>query len=514
MKRILTLLMALVLTMGLAACGSSDEKTGASGKPSAAEGIVFKNEESVDLGTPEKTLDPKEVYSKLTYTPEMFFGDYSLRGGDAEMQKFGAETKYAKWTLGGEEVEISVLPFEYDAGPQTFTHSINHAQDHHWMRLYFMRKYNETSTALDDVICSYSVEGDKLILKPLDSFEIDEENNKISYAFSDVEWEYTFTFSGRTVTFSSGESTVTLTAGLDVYDTVDYFCTAGNGNYLSEGSARIADIDSISYRYDAEDGSSRVYFTLTDETTSDRSIARLEENGLFTFTLALDDSAETYQYVYFYCSNDGLILTDGEEVYYYNESYRGRTMGQLAEYLSEDQTDKLDKLSDHQLEAMLEKKENLMNDLAAAFNDAGLAVSVDQQSGELAMDSSILFGGDSAVLTAKGKEFLNEFVGAYTSIVFSEDYENFIAQTVIEGHAAPVAGSTYESGLPLSEERAKNVKDYCISSETGVDTAKLAAALDAIGYSNSKPILDAEGEVDAAASRRVSFRFVINLDQA
>ena len=108
---------------------------------------------------------------------------------------------------------------------------------------------------------------------------------------------------------------------------------------------------------------------------------------------------------------------------------------------------------------------------------------------------------------------MNKFVDAYTSIIFSEKYEGFVSKTVVEGHTAPVSGSTYESGLPLSEERAENVKNYCVSAETGIDTSKLAANLEAVGYSNSRPVIDADGNIDRAASRRVSFRFIINLDQ-
>ena len=252
--------------------------------------------------------------------------------------------------------------------------------------------------------------------------------------------------------------------------------------------------------------------TITGE-NSYNSIAVLEENGLFTFTLSLENSKETYQYVCFAGANDGLVLTDGTNTYYYNDTYSDRNKYELNEYLTEDQTGKLDELSDSQLEAIVEKKENLMEDLAKAFNDAGIKVTVDEKTGELAMDSSVLFGGDSAVLTEEGKAFLNKFVNAYTSIVFSDKYEGFVSKTMVEGHTAPVSGSTYESGLPLSEQRANNVKDYCVSSETGVDTSKLASALEAIGYSNSKPVKDENGNVDMAASRRVSFRFIINLEQ-
>ena len=47
----------------------------------------------------------------------------------------------------------------------------------------------------------------------------------------------------------------------------------------------------------------------------------------------------------------------------------------------------------------------------------------------------------------------------------------------------------------------------------GVDTSKLASTLEAKGLSNSKPVYDSNGEVDMAACRRVSFRFIVNLDK-
>lgn len=373
-----------------------------------------------------------------------------------------------------------------------------------------MHRYGENQCSLDTVLCSYTIEGNKLILKVLDSFEVDKESNKITYTFSDVTWEYTFAFNGRNLTLSSDGNSITLTTGLDTYGTEDYFCV---DNYLSPESKSIDGIDEINFRYDSEDGDSRMYFDMVDGESSYNSIAVLQENGLFTFTLSLEEGAKTYQFVYFYGAGDGLVLTDGTDTYYYNDTYADRNKNILTDYLTEDQTGKLDKLSDAQLEAIVEKKENLMEDLAKAFNDAGIKVTVDEKTGELAMDSSVLFGGDSAVLTADGKAFLNKFVDVYTGIVFSDKYEGFVSRTMVEGHTAPVSGSTYESGLSLSEERANNVKNYCVSSETGVDTSKLASNLEAVGYSNSKPVKDADGNVDMAASRRVSFRFIIDLDQ-
>ena len=169
-------------------------------------------------------------------------------------------------------------------------------------------------------------------------------------------------------------------------------------------------------------------------------------------------------------------------------------------------------VSGAQLEDVINKKNNLFDDLAAAFAAEGIQVTVNKETGEIALDSSVLFGGDSAELTADGKTFLNKFVKAYVAVAFSEKYEDFISKTMVEGHTAPVQGSTYASGLKLSEERATNVKNYCLSADTGVDVSKLNNALEAVGYSNSKPVYGADGAVNMAASRRVSFRFMVNVD--
>ncbi len=65
------------------------------------------------------------------------------------------------------------------------------------------------------------------------------------------------------------------------------------------------------------------------------------------------------------------------------------------------------------------------------------------------------------------------------------------------------------SGLPLSKERAQNVLAYCSSKD-----AKFCKTMEAIDYSNTRPIYDSEGNVDMDASRRVSFKCVVNPDKA
>ena len=163
-------------------------------------------------------------------------------------------------------------------------------------------------------------------------------------------------------------------------------------------------------------------------------------------------------------------------------------------------------------ESVIEMKEDLMDDLTLAFEAAGLTIIVNRETAEIAMDASVLFGGDSAVLTDEGKAFLDKFIQIYSTVAYAGKYAGFVSKTIVEGHTAPVAGSTFASGLPLSEERAANVMAYIFSGETGVDMTPWADSFEAVGYSNSQPIYNEDGTVNMEASRRVSFRFLVNVD--
>ena len=155
-------------------------------------------------------------------------------------------------------------------------------------------------------------------------------------------------------------------------------------------------------------------------------------------------------------------------------------------------------------------KTDLLGDLVDAFNAEGIIVTVDKNTGELALDSNVLFGGDSAVLTDDGKELLEKFMNAYTSIIYNDKYKDFVQDTIIEGHTAPVPGTTYEDGIDLSIERAENVLNYCTALKTSVDTKTLEDTFTSIGYSCSKPVFDENGEVVMDACRRVSFRIIVD----
>lgn len=152
-------------------------------------------------------------------------------------------------------------------------------------------------------------------------------------------------------------------------------------------------------------------------------------------------------------------------------------------------------------------KEDLLNDLIAAFESEGIEVNIDKETGAMSLGSDILFQPDKAELSAKGKAELEKFLKAYTKVAFSDKYAGFINKTIIEGHIAP-DGDSYASGLALSEERANVVLDYCLSVSKGAMTSSIQA----VGYSNGQPVYNEDGSVNMEKSRRVSFRFMMNID--
>ena len=161
---------------------------------------------------------------------------------------------------------------------------------------------------------------------------------------------------------------------------------------------------------------------------------------------------------------------------------------------------------------LAETRANLLSDLSHAFKSAGLAVTVNEELGEIMLDSTVLFAVDKSTISAEGKDFLQKFLAVYTTVVFNPKYEGFVSDVLVEGHTD--SSGNYNYNLTLSQDRAESVLAFCLSEESGIDSTYIAAleeTLEAVGYSCDKLIYDANGNEDKAASRRVSFRFLIAL---
>ena len=515
----------------IASSGESGEVSDSGSTVNSGVYEITNKNDSVPLGTPEKTLDPKEIYSKLTYTPEMFYGEHRMldsRDSDSPgitsyISDIGT-MEFKRVTKDNKEVtdEITAIPYEIKAGKNTLASSaLTKIPDMNIMQAYFQKKVND-KYYLEYYSFSYTVEGNKLIMQPFDTWEYDKAAEKLEYTLNPEKLVYEFSFNGNELTLSANGKSVTLKTGLAVKNDDPYFYFEG---YKTSGSKRIGDLDGINIWYGENSSSmgskykgkngSEIRRSTPYQSENSTPTARLEENGLVTMTIPYPDGTDkTYQFVYFYNWEDGLVLTDGDNIYYYNETYSDRSRKGVASHFTAEEKKRAEELDEAQLKKLFEKAEDLTADLEKAFSDAGISVTVNRETGEMAMDSSVLFGGDSAVLTDAGKALLKKFMSAYPAIVYGDKYKDFVTGTMVEGNIAPIDGSTYESGLPLSEERASVVKEFCLSAECGTDAKyieKLKTDLVTLGKSNTDPIYDDEGNVDLDASRRVSFRFLINI---
>lgn len=180
------------------------------------------------------------------------------------------------------------------------------------------------------------------------------------------------------------------------------------------------------------------------------------------------------------------------------------------EGLSTKELETLEGIPEMELIRLAEYKASLLADLSIAFQTSGLSVTVDSTTGEIMIDSAILFGYNEDSVSDLGKAMLDRFLLVYTSVIFSEKYEGFISEILVEGHTD--TSGDYNYNLNLSQRRADNVSSYCTGSSAISDDARTALGqlLTPVGRSYDLPVYDANGNVDMDASRRVSFRFLIN----
>ncbi len=162
-----------------------------------------------------------------------------------------------------------------------------------------------------------------------------------------------------------------------------------------------------------------------------------------------------------------------------------------------------------QLEEIIGVKKKIVTALSDAFAGSDLNITVDEQTGAIIMDSSVMFGYDSASLSSGGKSTLKEFLPSYFDVVLSEEYIDYVSEIIIEGHT-DTAGS-YEYNLELSQARAAAVASYCLGGDQSMfsssQASKIRDLVSVSGRSWSDPVYDEDGNVDAAASRRVEIKF-------
>lgn len=504
MKKIFCLILAMLMLLSVVACSSDNEGTANEGGNDAPSSPTYtmEGQDAVEPGNASNPVDPKKVYSSLTYTPEMFYGDYRILGGEDAQKSLADKVGLMDYSTAYSE-QLTSLPFRIKAGPKTLAHILGNVKTYDWMELYFQTESNN----LTFIKFAYTIEGNTLTLAALEDYNYDKETNHISYRVSDENiLKYQFEFNGMELTLSDGTNSVTLVNCLDVYEDERYIYSEG---CLSPDSEALGNIDKIKLRWSNENDT-YFYAELTDGTCIYNGVAEMAENGLLTLTIPTESGTKVYQAVYFCGYNDGLVLADGTNVYYYNDNESDRKANGLGGSVSFEELAKLENMAEEKVEDLVTKRNNLFDELSKAFTDAGLNVKVDKATGEIALDSAVLFGFDESAVSEEGKSFLEKFIGIYTSTIFSEEYDGFVSKIVVEGHTD--TNGDYDMNLTLSQQRADEVLNYCLT--MGIAPEHLNSFKDiatAVGCSYDNPVLDDAGNIDMDASRRVSFKFIINL---
>ena len=174
-----------------------------------------------------------------------------------------------------------------------------------------------------------------------------------------------------------------------------------------------------------------------------------------------------------------------------------------------DLPEEIKKAQQARIDQIIGVKADLIASLNEEFKTNQINVDIDYQTGAIVLDSSVLFELNESELTQEGQAILAQILPVYCKVLLSEEYEPYLAEVIVDGYTD--TQGDYITNLSLSQRRAYAVAEYLVYSEDSFLTAQessiLREKLTANGRSMSNPILDANGQVDMDASRRVEIKF-------
>ena len=171
-------------------------------------------------------------------------------------------------------------------------------------------------------------------------------------------------------------------------------------------------------------------------------------------------------------------------------------------------------MDEKEIEGALKVRGDIRDELIEAYKQAGMEVEIDETTGEIAMDSTVLFAVNSYTLSEEGKEYLDRFMKVYLQVLFSEKFKEYIDHVDFEGHTD--SEGSYGYNMDLSLNRANAVLNYCLESDANGLTEEQKQMLreKAVteGFSSSDLVYDENGKEDRDASRRVAVKFFIRVN--
>lgn len=160
-----------------------------------------------------------------------------------------------------------------------------------------------------------------------------------------------------------------------------------------------------------------------------------------------------------------------------------------------------------QIDELLGLRTAIIKDLSQALADANISANVDKQTGDILLDSRLLFETGRDQLAEAGREELRRLIPVYLKVLLRPEYRDYVAEIIIEGHTD--SKGSYTFNLQLSQQRALSVATFCLEmQELAPDQrALLENILTAKGRSYADRIFNADGSENMEASRRVEIKF-------
>ena len=154
-------------------------------------------------------------------------------------------------------------------------------------------------------------------------------------------------------------------------------------------------------------------------------------------------------------------------------------------------------------------KADVIEALKNEFSKNNINVDIDAQTGALTLEASVMFDYDQAELTDAGKQALEQILPIYCKVLLQDDYMKYLAEIIIDGYTD--TDGDYSYNLQLSQQRSLAVAQYLLDIQgnflDATQSQNLEKYLTVNGHSMANPVLDANGNVDKDASRRVEVKF-------
>ena len=161
-----------------------------------------------------------------------------------------------------------------------------------------------------------------------------------------------------------------------------------------------------------------------------------------------------------------------------------------------------------QIDQIIGVKADVIEALKNEFSKNNINVDIDAQTGALTLEASVMFDYDQAELTDAGKQALEQILPIYCKVLLQDDMK-YLAEIIIDGYTD--TDGDYSYNLQLSQQRSLAVAQYLLDIQgnflDATQSQNLEKYLTVNGHSMANPVLDANGNVDKDASRRVEVKF-------